>query len=85
MSREKDRAVKAKIEGAPARSTHNAYTNYLQYKRMDKADPSGALKSRIKARSRKERGLRKQRDSFSRKHSHSWRQAMGEKESNDPF
>ena len=54
-SRAKDRAVKAKIEGAPARSTHNAYANYLQYKRMDKADPTGALKSRIKSEYRHKR------------------------------
>lgn len=47
-SRAKDAAIKSKIEGAK-RPVHNAYSNYLQYKRMDKADPSGALKSRIKS------------------------------------
>lgn len=53
--RAKDAAIKAKIGSAPARSTHNAYANYLQYKRMNKADPSGALKARIKSGMRHER------------------------------
>lgn len=53
-SRAKDKAIKDRIEGAGSGAGQNAYANYLQYKRMSKADPSGALKSRIKAKYRHE-------------------------------
>lgn len=54
-SRAKDAAIRAKIDKAGPRSTHNAYANYLQYKRMNKADPSGALKAKIKSQYRHDR------------------------------
>lgn len=56
--RAKDKEVREKIENARG-SSRQSYFNYQQYKRMDKADPSGALKSKIKSGHRHDAKMRK--------------------------
>lgn len=56
-ARAQDAAVRGKLEGLK-RPPHNAYANYLQYKRMEKADPTGGLKSKVKSGHRHDKKIR---------------------------